>query len=322
MHQSQYFNTGKFSPSSSETRAPRHTSSDTCAPRHTSSDTCAPRHTSSDTCAPRHTSSETRAPRHTSSDTCAPRHTSSDTCAPRHTSSDTCAPRHTSSDTCAPRHTSSDTCAPRHTSSETRAPRHTSSETRAPGQYVPPRLHQTRELTISMEHSLLHNILTNQEMIMEQLRIIYKTLQGMKVADEAEIGLDPNLLPLGDHSSLHNLEEQLNSSPDLQKQLVNTLALKGGADIRECVWRIMHATIANSLAKQMNMRGVNGKIGFQRLQLRDVVIAAVRRNRLTSGATDQEIDSTVKRWLHLAPDRDGGRKERMKRKESAGNSTY
>lgn len=109
-------------------------------------------------------------------------------------------------------------------------------------------------------------------MMMDQLRIIFKTLQGMKATDEAEIGLDRNLLPVKDVSSLQNLEEQLQSIPDLQKQLVNTLALKGGTDIRECVWRIMHAMITNSLAKNINMRGINGKIGFQRLQIRDVVI--------------------------------------------------
>ncbi|KAF7704216.1 hypothetical protein HF521_021288 [Silurus meridionalis] len=43
-------------------------------------------------------------------------------------------------------------------------------------------------------------------------------------------------------------------------------------------------------------------------------MSAVRRNRLTSKATEKEIDSTVKRWLYLAPDRIGGQKERMKNK--------
>lgn len=52
---------------------------------------------------------------------------------------------------------------------------------------------------------------------------------------------------------------------------VKTLGLKGGTDIRESVWRIMPAMITNSLAKNINMRGVNGKIGFWRLQIRDVV---------------------------------------------------
>lgn len=49
--------------------------------------------------------------------------------------------------------------------------------------------------------------------------------------------------------------------------------------------------------------------------------AAVRRNRLTSDATEKDIDSTVKRWLYLAPDRDGGRKERMKSKVHKDNMT-
>ncbi|GAA6081362.1 uncharacterized protein LOC113085053 isoform X1 [Tachysurus ichikawai] len=137
---------------------------------------------------------------------------------------------------------------------------------------------------------LLRNILTKQEMLMEQLRIIFKTLQCMQSSQETEIGLDRNLLPLKDLSSLQNMEDSLRSTPDLHKKLVNTLALK------------------------VNMRGVNGKTGFLRLQIRDVVIVAVRRNRLTSEATEKEIDSTVKRWLYLAPDRDGGRKERMKNK--------
>ncbi|RXN37564.1 serine arginine repetitive matrix 2-like protein [Labeo rohita] len=110
------------------------------------------------------------------------------------------------------------------------------------------------------------------------------------------------------------MEDNLRSTPELHKQLVNTLALKGGTDVQECVWRIMHGLFTNSLARKVNMRGVNGKIGFLRLQIRDVVIAAVRRNRLTSEATEKEINATIKRWIYLAPDRDGGRKERMKNK--------
>ncbi|GAA6094693.1 uncharacterized protein LOC113085053 isoform X1 [Tachysurus ichikawai] len=168
---------------------------------------------------------------------------------------------------------------------------------------------------------LLRNILTKQEMLMDQLRIIFKTLQCMQSSQETEIGLDRNLLPLKDLSSLQNMEDNLWSTPDLHKKLVNTLALKGGMDVQECVWRIMHGLCTNSLVRKVNMRGVNEKTVFLRLQIRDVVIAAVRRNRLTSEATEKEIDSTVKRWLYLAPDRDGGRKERMKNKVSEESTT-
>jgi len=43
-----------------------------------------------------------------------------------------------------------------------------------------------------------------------------------------------------------------------------------------------------------------------------VIVAAVRRNRLTATATDQEIENWIKRWLQLSADRDGGRRGRQK----------
>lgn len=42
----------------------------------------------------------------------------------------------------------------------------------------------------------------------------------------------------------------------------------------------------------------------------------MRKNRLTQHATDQEIESTIQRWLQLAPDQDGGRRERLRKKEA------
>lgn len=42
---------------------------------------------------------------------------------------------------------------------------------------------------------------------------------------------------------------------------VNILAFTSGPDVHECVWRM----------KKMNARGVNRKIGFQSLQIQDVV---------------------------------------------------
>lgn len=68
--------------------------------------------------------------------------------------------------------------------------------------------------------ALVKNIMTKQEMMMDQLRIIFKTLQVMKLSDEAEIDLDRNVLPRKGVSSSQNLEEQPQINPDLQKQLV------------------------------------------------------------------------------------------------------
>ncbi|XP_048010172.1 uncharacterized protein si:dkey-242h9.3 isoform X2 [Megalobrama amblycephala] len=246
------------------------------------------------------------------------RHIITERCTSRHISSEIRPLRHASSEIHTSSSISTEIGRSSHASSESRRPSH-AAPSLVPSKHTEP--HQTREQTSSLQTSLLRNILTKQEMMMDQLRIIFKTLQSMKSADETETVLDRNLLPLKDVSSLQEMEEQLHSNLDLQKQLVNTLALKGGVDVHECIWRIMHGLITNSLAQKINMRGINGKIGFQRLRLRDVVIAAVRRNRLTSVATEKDIDSTIKRWLYLAPDRDGGRRERMKRKECQESTT-
>ncbi|MEQ2306712.1 hypothetical protein AMECASPLE_011070, partial [Ameca splendens] len=120
-------------------------------------------------------------------------------------------------------------------------------------------------------HALLQNILTNQEMMMDQMKINFTTVQGLKSATEEDIGVEPNLLPLAHPQSVENLEERLRNSPDLKNQLKNALALKGGGDIKECVKRVA-ASLTHTLAKNMNMQGINGKIGFQHLQVKEVMI--------------------------------------------------
>ncbi len=57
---------------------------------------------------------------------------------------------------------------------------------------------------------------------MDQMKIIFKTVQGLKSVAEEEIGVEPNLLALADRQSVENLEERLRSSPDLKNQLVRT----------------------------------------------------------------------------------------------------
>jgi len=43
----------------------------------------------------------------------------------------------------------------------------------------------------------------------------------------------------------------------------------------------------------------------------------VRLNPLTSKASDAEIEKEMKEWLKFASERDGGRKDRMKRLSAA-----
>ncbi|RVE69048.1 hypothetical protein OJAV_G00073800 [Oryzias javanicus] len=82
----------------------------------------------------------------------------------------------------------------------------------------------------------------------------------------------------------------------------------------------MKQCFTNTLAKQLNWRGVNGKTAFQRLEMKDVISRSVRNNMLTKAATDQEIEMFIKRWLHLAGDRDGGRRQREERRQTVQHS--
>ncbi|XP_043954449.1 extensin-3 [Gambusia affinis] len=161
--------------------------------------------------------------------------------------------------------------------------------------------------------SLLKNILINQEVMMDQIKIIYKTVQGLQTPSGDELLLSS--FPLNDQQSVEEMEAELRENPELHKQLSAALALKGGGSLNECVGRIMAALLTHSLSKQMNWLGVNGKIGFQHLHIKKLVTVAVRRNRLTSKATDKEIDMKITKWLQNASDRNGGRDERRRRRK-------
>ncbi|XP_076846107.1 uncharacterized protein LOC143491197 [Brachyhypopomus gauderio] len=117
--------------------------------------------------------------------------------------------------------------------------------------------------------------------------------------------------PLQDQPRKH-LNFRGSEMPQFVNKIVQVLELGliGGADIKDTVWRILKQAIKNNLAKTVNWRGVNGKTGFQSLELKSVVIEAVRRNPLCANATDIEVEKVIKRWFHLAGDREGGRKRR------------
>ncbi|XP_048828365.1 uncharacterized protein LOC125705993 [Brienomyrus brachyistius] len=157
--------------------------------------------------------------------------------------------------------------------------------------------------------ALIREVLTKQEMILEQQTFILRLLQARQNTQDCEI--EEGLLPVHDIEALQNVEVQL-SNGEFKERLMNHLSLIGGCDIKDAVWRLMRKTISNSLARNMNWKGLNGKTSFAALRLKDVMIAAVRKNPLMSKATDHDVESVMKRWLQLALDREGGRKRRQK----------
>ncbi|KAJ8004341.1 hypothetical protein DPEC_G00158170 [Dallia pectoralis] len=143
----------------------------------------------------------------------------------------------------------------------------------------------TRAQNADFSESVIRTILTNQEVIKDQMGILVKLV--------------------------HQLKRQL-LDEEFKKTLTMTLAQRGGTAVKDTVWRMMGYLLTNELARQMNWKGANGKAAFKNLILRGIINEAVRRNRLTATSTDQETELWIKRWLHLAGDRDGGRRARQR----------
>ncbi|XP_051557110.1 uncharacterized protein LOC127442869 isoform X1 [Myxocyprinus asiaticus] len=162
--------------------------------------------------------------------------------------------------------------------------------------------------------SILHDLLKNQEIMKEQQRNLIKMVQDLQRNNTREIitanDLDQRRLPVEDLASLMALEDDIRSCPDTRSKMVLTLGFLGGVDVKDTVWRVMKQTMKNDLAKMVNWRGVNGKTSFQSLELKNVVIEAVRRNPQCTQATELDVEKVIRRWFHLASDREGGRKRR------------
>ncbi|XP_051955323.1 uncharacterized protein LOC127624578 isoform X2 [Xyrauchen texanus] len=126
--------------------------------------------------------------RHIITERCTSRHVSPEIRPLRHASSEIHTSSNTSTDISRPSHASNEILRSCHASSEIRRPR---APSLVPLKHTEP--HQSREQTSSLQTSLLRNILTKQEMMMDQLRIIFKTLQSMKSTDESETDLARNL---------------------------------------------------------------------------------------------------------------------------------
>ncbi|XP_026064732.1 uncharacterized protein LOC113047568 [Carassius auratus] len=169
----------------------------------------------------------------------------------------------------------------------------------------------THAQNADFSESVIRTILTNQEVIKDQMGILVKLVHQLKGTAEESPSLPPETLPVATFQELLVLEGQL-LDQEFKKTLTITLAQRGGTTVKDTVWRMMGYLLTNELARQMNWKGANGKAAFKNLILRGIINEAVRRNRLTATSTDQETELWIKRLLHLAGDRDGGRRARQR----------
>ncbi|XP_057688138.1 uncharacterized protein LOC130913494 isoform X1 [Corythoichthys intestinalis] len=161
--------------------------------------------------------------------------------------------------------------------------------------------------------AVLRELLTKQEMILDQQKRILGSLQKYHHPNKGsnEGTIPKGKIPVETVEALKRLEAELHTDPGLKSNLISYLGLIGGFNLKDTVWRIMKTTISNHVAKQMNWRGINNKISFQHLLLKTIIIEAVRRNPTTATASNKDVEVLMVKFLHLAGDREGGRRQRQ-----------
>ncbi|KAK6477892.1 hypothetical protein HHUSO_G21544 [Huso huso] len=88
----------------------------------------------------------------------------------------------------------------------------------------------------------------------------------------------------------------------------------GGSDIKQVAWNILAPVFSDSVAKQMNWKGVNGKRSFATMAMKtmETFISQVQygKNPIVQNAMDEQVAKHSPGWFNLASDRGGGRKAR------------
>ncbi|XP_051987897.1 RNA-binding protein 12B-like isoform X3 [Xyrauchen texanus] len=163
---------------------------------------------------------------------------------------------------------------------------------------------------MDLQSALLREITSCLAMMCDMQRNLLRIVQDL-LSTPTPHGhhMDGSFLPLRDAEALLSLAHDIKTKPEKRKDLVLTLGLAGGVNLKDTVWRVMKMLIQNDLACKMNWTGLHGKTSFQGLEVKNVV-TAIRRNPGCRESTNQEVEQWLRRWLYLAGDREGGRRRR------------
>ncbi|XP_034144040.1 uncharacterized protein LOC114829515 isoform X1 [Esox lucius] len=125
-------------------------------------------------------------------------------------------------------------------------------------------------------------------------------------------------VPLATMSEVEELEEWLKDARNshAKQNMISALGAVGGQNSKTVTWNILSRIFSNTVAKQINWKGVNGKRGFKEMLTQTLLIKAARKNQPASSALDNYINQHAIRWFNLASDRGGGRKERAMAREA------
>ncbi|KAJ7986769.1 hypothetical protein DPEC_G00331820 [Dallia pectoralis] len=143
-----------------------------------------------------------------------------------------------------------------------------------------------------------------------QLKMDYviKLLQKNNSVPEENVNL--NMLPLLTLQDLENFDDQLRADSTFKKKVITKLSLSGGKNLKETVWRVCTKIFDQNLSTQLNWCGRGQKTGLKSRPIHQVLLSAVLRNPAQPNSTEADVEMTVRNWLRLSRDRNGGRQRR------------
>ncbi|CAH0560614.1 unnamed protein product [Brassicogethes aeneus] len=158
---------------------------------------------------------------------------------------------------------------------------------------------------------LLQKLSLNQDKILREITVINSNIAILNPT-EAVIDIETKI-----STSKEELEHFNTKLADEEyfAQNVRKFKLIGGKDVHDSTRRFLSKILTNSLAMRYNWRGRHDKFSFEELkQIILLIVASLRQNSLTNDVTIVQVENSIKNWLRLAGDRDGGRSQRKKSK--------
>ncbi|KAJ8014496.1 hypothetical protein DPEC_G00040830 [Dallia pectoralis] len=143
-----------------------------------------------------------------------------------------------------------------------------------------------------------------------QLKMDYviKLLQKNNSVPEKNVNL--NMLPLLKLQDPENFDDQLRTDSTFKKKVITKLSLSGGKNLKETVWRVCTKIFDQNLSTQLNWCGRGQKTGLKSRPIHQVLLSALLRNPAQQNSTEADVEMTVRNWLRLSRDRNGGRQRR------------
>ncbi|OXA39439.1 hypothetical protein Fcan01_25747 [Folsomia candida] len=112
--------------------------------------------------------------------------------------------------------------------------------------------------------------------------------------------------------------EQWLGDPKSRKILLVDLVKIGGLDVNETTVRILSHVFSHSIALKTSKtgKGDGNKFSFMKWKCSSIIIDAILKNPKCHGKTKFDVEKIIEKWFNGAKDRNGGREERRKNKNS------